>query len=338
MDTKRLRFQTIIPLQKYSLILKSDSEKIIEAVSCWVDADIAGRHSADALSPRVPVEVDLYSGLPPAGVEMPSSPAPTAVFEDVKFYLDSDYTALTFDDKSFVNVDLKKGIARGFVCKEHLEAPWTISHRIFYVPVLEMMRAKGVCYIHAGCVCRGNQSILLSGGSGHGKSTLTYALARSRFSYLSDDAVFVENGPAGIEIFSFPEKIKLDTNSRSFFPEFDEFEKSRGKMEIPLKSSRISDVVVRGEPYAVIFCGIGHGKESKLAGLPRSETLLRLIGQSVSIASKKSIERNLDMLMALSEASRSYELKVGNTFEGVPELIESALFAQPQTGGERPGS
>lgn len=327
MDTKRLRFETIIRLQKYSLILKSDSEKVVEAVSSWLDEDIAARHSSGADARRVPIEVELYSGALPPGIEMPSGEEPTAVFEDVKFYLRDGSTMLTFDTESFVNVDLRGGIARGFVSEEHLADPWTISHRIFYVPVLEIMRAKGVCYIHAGCVCRGKKSILLCGGSGHGKSTLTYALARSRFSYLSDDAVFIEQGPMGIEIFSFPEKIKLDTGSRSFFPEFGVFEKLRGKMEMPLKITKIRDVAVRGEPHALIFCDIGRRKTSELADISRSEAVLRLIGQSVWIASRESTEKNLDMLLALAEASKSFELKVGNTFEGVPDLIERTLFA-----------
>jgi len=327
MDTKRLRFQTIVPLQKYSLILRSDSERIVDAIRDWVDHDIAKFHPTDSAARRIPVEVELHTSFPPSDIEMPTLHEPTAVFEDVKFYSNNDHTDLTFGDKSFVNIDLKKGIARGFVCKEHVEAPWIVSHRIFYVPVLEIVRAKGTCYLHAGCVCRGDKCILLCGGSGHGKSTLTYALARSRYSYLSDDAVFIEHGRSGIEIFSFPEKIKLNANSRSYFPEFDAFEESPGKMEIPLRRTRIRDIAVSGEPFGLIFCDIGRGKESSLTSIPRGEALLRLIGQSISIASKASVESNLDLLMELADSSNSYELKLGSTFEGVPDLIDETLFA-----------
>jgi len=327
MDTTRLRFETIVPLQKYSLILRSDSEKVIDAVSQWVDYDIAKCHPVDSFSPRIPVVIELLTGFVPPGINTRIRREPTAVFEDVKFFLNHDSVALTFGDRSFVNVDLKNGIARGFVCEEHVESPWIVSHRLFYVPVLEIIRAKGVCYIHAGCVCRGDECILLCGGSGHGKSTLTYALARSRYSYLSDDAVFVEHDRSGIEIFSFPEKIKLDANSRSYFPEFDEFEKSAGKMEIPLKRTRIRDIAASGRPSALIFSGIGHERKSELTALPKSDTMLRLIGQSISISSKTNVARNLDLLMELAESCKSFELKLGSTFEGVPDLIEETLFA-----------
>ena len=327
MDTGRLRFQTIIPLQKYSLILRSDSGKVINAVRDWVDHDIAKYHTVDESSPRVPIEVELFTNLKPPGIDMPIHLSPIATFEDIKFYSDKDDTILTFGDESFVEIDLKKGIARGFVSERHLQSPWILSHRIFYVPVLEIIRAMGVCYIHAGCVCRGDKCILLCGGSGHGKSTLTYALARSHYSYLSDDAVFVENGPSGIEIFSFPEKIKLDTNSRSYFPEFDGFEESPGKMEIPLKLTKIKDIAVGGWPYALIFTRISKAAKSELVSIPRSEALLRLIGQSISLTSKGSIESNLDLLMRLVGSLESFELKLGNTFEGVPDLIEETLFA-----------
>ncbi len=327
METKRLRFQTIIPLQKYSLILRSDSDKVIDAVCDWVDHDIAKYHTVDESSPRIPIEIQLYTSRKPRGVDKPTRLSPIATFEDIKFYSNHDRTILTFGDKSFVKVDPKKGIARGFVSEEHLQSPWTLSHRIFYVPILEIIRAMGVCYIHAGCVCRGDKCILLCGGSGHGKSTLTYALSRSRYSYLSDDAVFVQNDDSGIEIFSFPEKIKLDTKSRSYFPEFDKFEKSPGKMEIPLKLTKIKDIAVNGRPYASIFTRIGQAEKSELTPIPRSEALLRLIGQSISITSKGSIESNLDLLMKLAESSKSFELRLGSTFEGVPDLIEETLFA-----------
>ncbi|MCX5753131.1 MAG: hypothetical protein NTW97_05730 [Candidatus Krumholzibacteria bacterium] len=327
MDTQRLRFQTIIPLQKYSLILRSDSEKVIDAVRGWVDHDIAHYHTIDESSPRVPIEVELFTSRKPPGIDKPTHLDHMATFEDIKFYSDNGHIILTFGDTSFVKIDPKKGIARGFVSGEHLESPWILSHRIFYVPVLEIIRGMGVCYIHAGCVCRGDKCILLCGGSGHGKSTLTYALARSRYSYLSDDAVFVQNHSRGIEIFSFPEKIKLDTNSRSFFPEFDGFEKSPGKMEIPLKLTKIKNIAVSGSPHALIFTRIIPAEKSELVPLPRSEAMLRLIGQSISLTSKRSIESNLDLLMKLTGSLKSFELKMGGTFEGVPELIEETLFA-----------
>ena len=326
MSAERLRYRTEVPVHRYSLVLKSDDQRITDAVSGWVDRDIARYHEVDGGSAKIPVEIELLAGASAKNTVNHVSLAPTGTFEDVEFYAGDKQTALLFGGKSLVVVCLEKGKARGFVAGEHLASPWILSHRIFYVPVLEILRGRGAFYIHAGCVCKGKKCILLCGGSGHGKSTLTYALARAGFSYMSDDAVFIQNNHSGIEIFAFPEKIKLDQKSRSYFPEFDRFERSPGKMEIAAACTRIKDFSVEGEPYAVIFTQIGLGEKSELTKLGKSDALLRLIAQSVSVASKNSVEKHIDILKKIAETSMSYELKLGDSFEGVPDLLEKTLF------------
>ena len=320
------RYQTTIPLDRYSLVLTSDSEKIVEAVSSWVDRDIAARHDACATGRKKPIRVELHTSHHPKRGGLPFPLRPTGAFEDVEFFADDEQTTLIFGGSSSVTADLRKGEATGFVSPEHAESPWIISHRIFYVPILEMLRSAGAFYIHAGCVCAGDRCVLLCGGSGHGKSTLTYALARSRFSYLSDDAVFIQGSGERIEIFSFPEKIKLDGASRSFFPELGRLEGSSGKVEIPSRLTGIKDISVRGEPYALIFVEIAEGTASRLAPVEKSDALLRLIRQSVSITSKKSMGAQLDLLKRLVETSKCYEMKAGRDLDRAPALVEKVLF------------
>lgn len=45
--------------------------------------------------------------------------------------------------------------------------------------------------LHAGCVCKGNNCIILPGKSGNGKSTLTCWLVKNGFQYLSDELVLL---------------------------------------------------------------------------------------------------------------------------------------------------
>ena len=326
MNVGRLRYRMEVPVYRYSLVLKSDDERVTDAVSSWVDHDIARYHEAEGAVAKIPVEIELLTGPRADETTNHGGPLPTGTFEDIEFYASDTQTAMLFGGKSLVVACLEKGKARGFVSREHLKSPWMLSHRIFYVPVLEILRGMGAFYIHAGCVCKGKKSILVCGGSGHGKSTLTYALARAGFSYMSDDAVFIQSNHAGIEIFAFPEKIKLDEKSRSFFPEFDRFERAPGKMEIAAVQTRIQDVSVEGEPFALLFTRINGGGKSELARLSKSEAMLRLIAQSVSVAKRSSVEMHMDLLQKIAETSVSFELKLGDSFEGVPELLEEALF------------
>ena len=69
-------------------------------------------------------------------------------------------------------------------------------------------------------------------------------LVKSGFAYMSDDAVFVRRKNGDLEVFSFPEKIKLDAKSCSFFPELSDHSISHGKAEIALEDTGIENIRV----------------------------------------------------------------------------------------------
>src|SRR5262245_3573357 len=55
---------------------------------------------------------------------------------------------------------------------------WTLSHPLFTLPLVEMLKRRGLYGLHAGGVCLHGRALLLPGTSGSGKTTLTLALAR----------------------------------------------------------------------------------------------------------------------------------------------------------------
>ncbi|GEM_PF-7015263 len=325
MDTACLRFSKTIKMSKYKIVLRTDDERVIDAVMDGVDPQIARRHEEWGCKGEVPLEIRLYSGSVPDG--LPSKPAlpPTATFEEIEFFSLPEGTLIVFDTETAVMVKNEESVAYGFVSERHMGLPWILTHHIFYVPLLEMMRMIGAYYVHSGCVCSGDRCILICGGSGHGKSTLTYALARSLYSYMSDDAVFMQMDEGKLGIFSFPEKIKLDSKSCAYFEEFGDYTDFPGKVEIPLQETRIGDVAVCGKPWVLLFPDITAGGDIGLEDIPRSEAMLRLIRQSISLTNSDGIEAHLDLLKLLCESSRSCILRIGPDYNGVSELLESAL-------------
>lgn len=328
MDTTNLHFKDEIIFDKYSIVLGADDESIIKAIVNWVDEDIAAYHRKGTDGKRIAMELQFFSNIDQDEIRGQARGEPTATFEDIKFYSNDDSTSMVIDGQSILDVDFRTNLARCLISREHLKSPWIISHRIFYLPVLEMLRNLGAFYVHAGSVCKGDMCILLCGGSGHGKSTTTYSLARSGLSYMSDDAVFVQNRNGELEIFSFPEKIKLDANSCSFFPELSDYHIPRGKAEIPLSDTGITSVCVTGKPQTLILIERGNSEKGEIVPLSRSEALLGLIRQSISLTSPGGIDRHLDVLKQLCESSRTYKLTLGKDVSEVPGLVEDALQDQ----------
>ncbi len=325
MDTASLRFKGEIIFGKYSVLLNADDERVIEAIVDWVDEDIAAYHQKSGEVKRIAMELHFFSNIEQSDIRMPVHSEPTATFEDIDFYSGDDSTSLVIGGQTVLDVDLRNNTARCLISREHMESPWIISHRIFYLPILELLRNVGAFYVHTGCVCRDDRCILLCGGSGQGKSTTTYSLARSGFSYMSDDAVFVQGRDGDLEIFSFPEKIKLDARSCSFFPELNGYHVPRGKAEIPLSDTGITRVSVTGKPHALILIERGGNEKGEIVPISRSEAMLGLIRQSISLTSPGGIEQHLDVLKQLCDSSYTYKLTLGNDVSEAPGLVEDVL-------------
>ena len=71
--------------------------------------------------------------------------------------------------------------------------------------------------VHASAVVRDGTALLLTGPSGRGKSTLTYAAAGAGLRVLADDMVFVQRAP--LRVWGMPTFLHIPAESRAFFPE-----------------------------------------------------------------------------------------------------------------------
>jgi hypothetical protein len=65
--------------------------------------------------------------------------------------------------------------------------------------------------VHAGVVAHGNSVIVVPGASGLGKTTLTAALVRAGFEYLSDEALAIDTGTATVQPFPRPLAMSHDS-------------------------------------------------------------------------------------------------------------------------------
>lgn len=325
MHNQRLCYKYELGFNIYSITLWADDERVVNAVAEWIDQGIARYHESEKRDRHINLELHFFTNTVPPDRYRQIQEEPTATFEDVEFYSGNTNTVMVIDGQTIIDVKLGENNAVAYISEEHVESPWILAHRVFYLPILELLRNVDCYYVHAGSVCRDDRCVLLCGGSGQGKSTTTYALVKSGFSYMSDDAVFVRGSNGNLEIFSFPEKIKLDANSCSFFPELCDYRIPRGKVEIPVEDTGITNVCVTGKPHTLILVEIGKSKKGKMVALAKSKALLGLIRQSISLTSPDGIDRHLDVLKQLCESSHTFRLRLGKDVTEVPGLVEDVL-------------
>jgi hypothetical protein len=99
--------------------------------------------------------------------------------------------------------------------------------------------------VHAGCVALGDKGMLLCGDAGAGKSTLSYACARAGWSYVSDDASFLQNGGTGRMVTGNCHRVRFRPTAATLFPEIAGYEitpRAAGKPSIELPTASMTHV------------------------------------------------------------------------------------------------
>lgn len=101
----------------------------------------------------------------------------------------------------------------------------TVENRLYFRNnflekiVYLLLGASVVTDLHAACVSKNGQGILLLGDSGAGKSTLAYACARAGWTYTSDDTSYLINNADAPRVIGHCHRARFRPSARALFPE-----------------------------------------------------------------------------------------------------------------------
>ena len=187
------------------------------------------------------------------------------------------------------------------------------SVRVEWMVISEFVkRWTQFVHVHAGLIGNAQQSALLIGRSGSGKSTTSVALAMDGFDLYSDDVALIDR--ATLRPWVVPRPIKLDNHSRRML-------RKRGLI-IP-RNRRLQESVERailpglppvgagGPPLTTaIFYAPGQQKSPTLRRLTSAEAIMRLVMQSSSERLDES--GPTEGALALVNSVACYELVKGD--------------------------
>jgi len=206
---------------------------------------------------------------------------------------------------------------------------WLLSHPLFTVPLVEILKRRGLYGLHAGGVGAQGRALLLPGTSGSGKSTLALALARAGFDLLGDDTVFLARRGPDLRILAFPDELDLTDQTVSFFPELHpllDTPPPPGWRKRQIRAERVygTEIAWECEPSVLVFPQVAGVPESRLALLPAGEALLEL-APNVLLTEPRSSQAHLDVLAELVAASDCYRLDTGTELEEAVGLLGELL-------------
>jgi hypothetical protein len=184
---------------------------------------------------------------------------------------------------------------------------------------LAVMRSGGLCAVHAGALCRNGRALLLPGDAGHGKSTLSAALAAHGFEMLCDDtaliageALLVRSLPTGLCIKRGACTV-LESRYRQL-PSLPEWRRPDGKQVRYLMPGQHvpwaeADAAL---PVAwIVFPRYDPSQNTALLPLAKHEALVRLL-RGVHMLSGSLDEQSLETLIAWIERIDCFELPLSS--------------------------
>lgn len=117
---------------------------------------------------------------------------------------------LLSDDRTLAAVDYLRGRATFHLSDSGEAATFVACHRLLPIALSELLKSRGVYYLHAAALASSTGlGLLLLGDSEAGKSTTTYRGIQLGWSYVADDGVLLRASSSGVEVHAFYREFNL---------------------------------------------------------------------------------------------------------------------------------
>ena len=202
----------------------------------------------------------------------------------------------------------------------------------------------GLLELHASCVARDQDGLVLLGSSRAGKSTLAMALTGAGFRLLSDDRTFCSLKEGKLSAHGLPRPLKLRRDAANWFEEFRDQEPGavqNGERVFYCEPNRFGGQqgLPACEPRALLFLERQTSSRFSLIQLGRDEVRSRierdLLAETPEAIEKQ--EQTLENLLAVP----SWQLLYGGGPQAIADQLEMAFFSGAewsQPGSSKPGS
>ena len=203
---------------------------------------------------------------------------------------------------------------------------------IFPMLISILAGSLGIVELHASCVAREHDGLVLIGPSRSGKSTLAMALMEVGFRLLSDDRTFCSLTQDRVLAYGLPRPLKLRQEAAAWFEEFRDREPTdmqNGETVFYCEPGRHfrKNGLAACEPKAIVFLERQENLGFHLAPMKRSEIRsgieLDLLAEDPADVEKQ--EKTLDSLLALP----CWRLRYGGRPQAIAEKLGMTFFDGP---------
>ncbi len=188
----------------FPLDLRTNSEDILKAA-----CDSWGEFAAAFDAPRIELRVLIGREERALG---------SASWGEPVFRAQKELLAVILDSGNFAMVDMERCF--GFACldpgmgRNHLYTSFYFLDPMAYT----CLSHRHLTPIHAACVARNGNGVLLLGGPGCGKSSLAFACARAGLTFIADDATWVVRGSTEPTLIGKHQRMRFKQDAIELIP------------------------------------------------------------------------------------------------------------------------
>jgi hypothetical protein len=203
------------------------------------------------------------------------------------------------------------------------------SHLILTIILVESLRRHGWYSLHAAGFSMNGRAILIPGTSGVGKSTLSVALLRAKFDYLTDDMIFLARSAGGLIVRGLAEDIDVSEQTIRFFPELDFLMHSPKTDGFTKRQLRVEEVygampIPESRPSAIVLPHVSGKPHSTITQIDGDEAFREIV-PNVLLTEQAVCQQHFSVLAELVKQADCYRLETGQDFDRIPLLLREVV-------------
>ena len=206
-------------------------------------------------------------------------------------------------------------------------------HYCFTQPANFWFKRRGLFFLHAGCVSKDSDGILIVGQSRAGKSTLSLSAVRAGFKFLSDEQPLLSFRNGEARVHSFPRRIRLHRADARFFPELEPLLRASPLDRLIFKIQKFwaGCVASSCKPRILLFPKFHKRGSLRASPLRPSEAFARLLRDDHFVWYKNSpwnrlSHQHLALFEQLTRQAAAFQLEYGSQdLRWIPPLLDQLL-------------
>jgi len=197
-----------------------------------------------------------------------------------------------------------------------------VDHLLWYVNsrAIDEVSSRGTG-LHAAAFQREAVTLLCPAASGSGKSTLAAAMVRDGWTYLSDEAVEVDDRTG--DLIPYPKPITLDPGAQHLFPEVQPITADTVSWYVDPQAWGERPAYSPSPPTAVVLPCFSAGSDLSIDDLPPGQAFMALAPTTFQF--RRGPERNMRVLGRLVRGTPVFRLTYATleqTREGMADILQ----------------